>query len=176
MKQGFSVVEAMVIVTIIGILSALVYSRFKHHIAKARQAEAKNTLEHLVILQESFIFENGKRYSWLKSIGLKRLGGGYACGTITPGEEMLNELGFRPKNCTKLRYEYWMPGNGGSPPKPRVPIDGANPSFMIRADSFPQRTNVFIWPDCNERDMWKVEKGNDVQQPQALRKVLEVCK
>ena len=183
MNKGFSLVEALVIITIIGILATLVHSRFNYHVAKARQAEAKNTLEHLVILQESFILENRKRYSWLKSIGLKRLGGGYACGTGTPGEEMLNELGFRPKNCRSLRYEYWMPGDGGSPPKPRVPIDGANPSFMIRADSFPNNYQPpndehlkYIWPDCNKRDMWKVEKGNDVQQPEAQRKVLEVCK
>jgi len=176
MNTGFSAVEAIVALVVIGLLVTLGYSRYNYHVAKARQAEAKNTLEHLVVLQESFIIENRKRYSWLKSIGLKRLGGGYACGVGNPGEEMLNELGFRPNNCRSLRYEYWMPANTLNPSKPRVPIDGTNPSFMIRADSFPQRTNVFIWPDCNERDMWKVEKGNDVQQPDNNRKILEVCK
>ena len=175
MIQGFSAVEAIVVLVVIGLLATLVYSRYNHHVAKTRQAEAKNTLEYLVVLQESFIIEHGK-YSWMKSIGLKRLGGGYACGTGTPGEEMLNELGFRPKNCRSLRYEYWMPANTLDPSKPRVPVEGTNPSFMIRADSFPQRTNVFIWPDCNERDMWKVERGNDVQQPNNNRKILEVCK
>ena len=178
MRQGFGIVEAMVVVTIIGILVALGYSRFNYHVAKVRQAEAKNNLEHIVMLQESFIIER-QRYSWLKSIGLKRLGGGHACGTGSPGEEMRNELGFRPSNCTELRYEYWMPPKwaGGVPlNEPRVKVDGGSPSYLIRADSFPQRTNVYIWPDCNERDMWKVQKGvNKVKQTDPNRNVLKVC-
>ena len=178
MKQGFSIVEAMVIVTIIGILATLGYSRFSYHVAKVRQAEAKNNLEHIVMLQESFLIEH-QRYSWLKSIGLKRLGGGYSCGTGNPGEEMQNELGFRPSNCKELRYEYWMPPKwvgGVLLNEPRVAVDGASPSYLIRADSFPQHTKVFIWPDCNKRDMWKVHKGvNEVKQTDDSRKILEVC-
>ena len=148
----------MVIVTIIGILATLVYSRYNYHVAKTRQAEAKHNLNHIISLQDTFILEHN-RYSWLKSIGRKRHGGTppHACGESTPGEEMRNELGFRPKNCKELRYEYWMPSKSGDPSKPRSNIDGNSPSFMIRADNIPgpNKSDRYIWPDCDQRDWWK---------------------
>ena len=186
MKQGFGIVEAMVVVTIIGILVALGYSRFNYHVAKTRQAEAKNILEHLVILQESYFMEHGK-YSWMKSIGLKRKGddgyGPHACHTDKPGEEMRNELGFRPSNCESLRYEYWMPrkcDSGPHPPgrcypEPAKPIEGSSASYIIRADNIPNRSGVYIWPGCEERDEWRVQKDSNVHQANNNRKVLEVC-
>ena len=177
MNKGFSIVEAMVIVTIIWILATIGYSRFNHHIAKTRQAEAKNNLHHLFSLQEVYMLEHNK-YSWLKRIGLKK-GGGYACSTTTPGEEMLNDLGFRPKNCHKLRYEYWMPAKHGDPTLPREDLDGTRggtPRFIVRAENAPQRSGVYIWPDCQARDAWKVGNGGNVHQQFPNRQVLKACK
>ena len=177
MNQGFSIVEALVIIVIIGILATLGYSRYNYHVAKTRQSEAKHTLHHLIQLQESYLLEHNK-YSWLKSIGLKK-GGGHACSKSTPGEEMMNELGFRPKNCKELRYEYWMPPDNDDPSKPRHNIDGNPPVFMIRADNIPSRSGVYIWPDCNQRDWWKGHSDGRVHQPYEHtppRNVLEACK
>ena len=181
MKQGYSIVEAMVIVTIIGILATLGYSQFKYHVAKARQAEAKNNLKHLAMLQESYFMEHGK-YSWMKSIGLKRKGSGaYACRTDRPGEEMLNELGFRPSNCEKLRYEYWMPPKWEYGAPLNEPQFKVTEKYIIRADNIPtDNSGIYIWPGCGKRDQMKVQynparKEEDIKHPFSSRNVLEAC-
>ena len=169
MSKGFSIVEAMVIVTIIGILVTLGYSRFNHHIAKTRQAEAKYNLNHLAVLQEAYALEHNK-YFVLKPIGLKQHGGGYACLPAAPGEGMRNDLGFRPKNCKELRYEY----RGFD----------SDPQFKIRADSNPSVTNEYIWPDCDNRDAWRIMGGSGVDRIDSVphqhhypnRQVLKTCK
>ena len=168
MDKGFSLVEAMVIVTIIGILATLVYSRYNYHIAKTRQAEAKNNLNHLAVLQEAYALEHNK-YFVLKPIGLKR-SGGYACLPAAPGEGMRNDLGFRPKNCKELRYEYWG-------------ID-TDPQFKMRAASKPSVTEKYIWPDCDTRDEWRIMGGSGVDPIDSVphqhhypeRQVLKTCK
>lgn len=156
-KQGFSLVEAMVVVTIIGIIVVLGRSRFNSYIARARQAEAKTNLTHLVSLQHAYLVEH-KKYSYLPKVGLAGANT-YECGTSTPGEGMLNELGFRPKDCTELRYQYWMPLGR------LALIEQTPPLFVLRADSNPAVTGVYIWPDCDSRDMWRVTQGGNVKQP-----------
>ena len=181
MNKGFSIVEAMVIVTIIGILATIVYSRYNHHIAKTRQAEAKNNLNHLTTLQEAYILEHNQYY-FLTIVGLN-MSGGHKCSDSTPGEELLNDLGFRPRNCRELRYGY------RSPQHTKTGFTGTPPRFTMRADSNPANTGVYIWPDCNSRDMWRVHKqanggGGHVHQPDdnefnntgRQRRVLDNCK
>ena len=181
MTQGFSVVEAIVALVVIGLLVTLGYSRYSYHVAKARQAEAKNNLELIASLQEAFLLEHG-RYTFLEPVGLNRAGGSpaYHCKTDRPGYEMLNELGFRPKNCEELRYNYWTPeGRRGE-------LNHNPPRYTVRADSNPRNTGVYIWPDCKDQDMWVVrrtagEVNYTVRQPHdteflQLRRVLETCK
>ena len=190
-NQGFSLVEAMVIVTIIGILVTLGYSRFKYHIAKARQGEAKSNLIHIASLQKAYLLEHHK-YAILstregtgwKGVGLRRnrRPKQYACSTSRPGEEMLNDLGFRPRNCRELRYEYWTAArfigweDGMTAPAPSTHPDFGEPVFQIRADSDPSFTEEYIWPDCEVRDLWRISYGNTHPEQGAVsRRVLENC-
>ena len=161
-QQGFSVVEAIVVLTVVGLLITLGYSRYNYHVAKSRQGEAKNNLKHLVTLQETYLVEH-KNYSNMPSVGLKS--GGHHCEKTTPGIGLLNELGFRPKDCEKLRYRYWT-----ARVKNNLPV---GLRYTMRADSNPAVTGVYIWPDCNSRDMWRVHNrasrdgggGGHVHQP-----------
>ena len=181
---GFSIVEALVIVVIIGILATLGYSRYEHHVAKTRQGEAKNNLELIVSLQEAFLLEHG-RYSYLEPVGLDNSGENkHFCKTDNPGYDMLNELGFRPKDCEELRYRYRSPifvkRDGHTTATP--------PRYTVRADSNPASTKVYIWPACDSKDMWRVNRtaGGDygVKQPidhefentGKQRRALENCK
>ena len=183
--RGFSIVEAMVIVTIIGILVTLGYSRFKYHVAKSRQAEAKNNLAHIAGLQNAYILEFNQYYP-LTAIGLK-INGSKACDTDKPGKEMLNELGFRPRNCEELRYEYKTPGATirsipQPPPAPPklVLIDPVK--FKVRADNAPSQQNtltskIYIWPDCDSYDVWRVwDVNHNPHQPNPNKQVMTRCK
>lgn len=56
-EGGFSLVELMIVVGIIGVLATLAVPRFQQFQAKARMAEAKNMLNHVYTLQESHSLE-----------------------------------------------------------------------------------------------------------------------
>jgi type IV pilus assembly protein PilA len=58
-QEGFSLVELMVVVAIIGVLASIAAPKFTMYRAKAGQAEAKTNLGHMTTLQRSFSVENG---------------------------------------------------------------------------------------------------------------------
>jgi type IV pilus assembly protein PilA len=53
-SPGFSLVELMIVVAIIGILAALAVPRFQMFQAKSKQSEAKSNLSHIYTLQQSY--------------------------------------------------------------------------------------------------------------------------
>lgn len=193
MNRGFSIIEAVVILATVAVLGALVYSRYKYHIAKSRQSEAKNNLNLIVSLQEAYLLEHGV-YSYLHPVGLDNSGENkHHCeDESTPDSGMLNELGFRPRNCKELRYRYWSPPHTEKTVKGFDPLRTPprfTPRFIVRADSKPANTKVYIWPDCDSMDMWRASKSaNDshfkITQPVdgefsntgAQRRALENCK
>ena len=181
MNRGFSIVEAMVIVAIIAVLVTLSYSRYKHHIAKTRQAEAKSNLGLLSALQESFLLEHGQ-YSFLEKVGLDNSGPSkHYCDTDRPGYELLNELGFRPNDCKALRYQYWSPRRtrkAGVMVSLKTLATANPPEYVLRADSDPKETRVYIWPDCETKDSWRVRNSDKGRVSQQFhdRQVLKGCK
>jgi prepilin-type N-terminal cleavage/methylation domain-containing protein len=58
-QSGFSLVELMTVVAIIGVLAAIAVPRLTTYRAKAIQSEAKTNLGHRTTMQRSFIIENG---------------------------------------------------------------------------------------------------------------------
>jgi type IV pilus assembly protein PilE len=57
--QGFTLVELMIAVAIIGILAAVVYPSYQSHIRKSRRADAKVALAELALIQEDFRARSG---------------------------------------------------------------------------------------------------------------------
>lgn len=70
-KSGFSLVELMIVVAIIGILSALAIPNFLKYRAKAKQTEAKINLAALYMAEKSFGTEYNTYTSYLGSLGYK---------------------------------------------------------------------------------------------------------
>lgn len=107
--SGFSIVEMMAVVVIIGILVQLGMTRYRVMIAKSRQAEARLNLNSIDSLQEGFYLEHGKRSTENGILGLDE------CET---DDNLKNELGFRPADCKKLRYKYdWNASNSNATAK-----------------------------------------------------------
>lgn len=89
-RAGFSLVELMVVVAIIGILASLAIPRFKTFQAKARQAEAKTNLAHLYTLEMGYFGDNDVFVDVPENS---------AC-------QGQNELGFYFNDCSGNRYSY----------------------------------------------------------------------
>jgi type IV pilus assembly protein PilA len=68
-QGGFSLVELMIVVAIIGILAALAIPRFQRFQAKARQSEAKTNLSHVYTLEMSYHGDNDTFITALTSLG-----------------------------------------------------------------------------------------------------------
>src|SRR5689334_4379416 len=76
-EAGFTLVELMVVVAIIGILVAVAIPQYSKYQAKARQSEAKTALGAVYTAEQSFSVENGSYTSCLAQIGATRTGNSF---------------------------------------------------------------------------------------------------
>ncbi len=60
---GFTLVELMIVVGVMGILAAIAIPQYDSYLRKSKRAEAKTALNALAQLQESFYANNGNRYT-----------------------------------------------------------------------------------------------------------------
>ena len=110
LQRGFTLIELMVAVAIVGILMAIAIPSFTRFQARSKQSEAKANLKALFVAQKSFMQEK-ERYS-----------------------SLITEVGFSPERNN--RYAYYL--NAGGPLLDRsaaveAPVDGAN---GISVDTF----------------------------------------
>ncbi len=98
-NKGFSLVELMVVVAIIGILAALAVPRFTVFQVKARQSEAKTNLSQIFTLEMSYMGE------WDEFVAFD---GPTPTNIGGSGDENCpsNPIGFSPTPCSKARYQY----------------------------------------------------------------------
>ncbi|HHB93105.1 MAG TPA: type IV pilin protein [Thioploca sp.] len=59
-NKGFSLIELMIVVAIIGVITAIAYPTYRQHVLESNRFEAKSALMELSRLQEEFDIENNQ--------------------------------------------------------------------------------------------------------------------
>ncbi|MFK7873563.1 MAG: type IV pilin protein [Oligoflexales bacterium] len=141
-QAGFSLVELMIVVAIIGLLATIAVPRFEIFRAKARQVEAKNNLSHVYTLQHSFFGDN-EEFATMPTTGT--VDG--SCSNVT------NDLGFYLSPCngteTTIRYAYASTGNG-------------NTGFTATATSGSGGNNRVV-AGCDTADVWEINQDKALE-------------
>lgn|GEM_PF-6361576 len=99
-SSGFTLIELMTVVAIVGLLAALAVSNYRTFVSKARRAEAKAMVPIAMAMLSSYAGEEG---TFVPPPGL-------SCATLLPApndciDEVLNNVGFST-TCEKARYQY----------------------------------------------------------------------
>lgn len=133
---GFSLIELMMVVSIISVLASLGIPKFRTFQAKARQTEAKINLDNIDVLQRTFFADND-RFTLFEGTGYR--------GSLAPICSEPN-TGFKLANCAKVRYNYVggiytgglvfritanTHGSGGGTPKNLICPGTTTPDFIL---------------------------------------------
>ncbi len=87
-RQGFTLIELMIVVAIVGILAAVAIPSYQQYIQKTRRVDAKETLMRLATLQERFFFQKSSYTKDLAELGV--------AGTPPLSPEGWYEIGMSP--------------------------------------------------------------------------------
>jgi type IV pilus assembly protein PilA len=73
-ESGFTLVELMIVVAIVGLLSTIAIPNYQKFVARSRQTEAKLTLSAIYVSEITFFAEQGTFTSCLSDAGFQRVG------------------------------------------------------------------------------------------------------
>ena len=143
--RGFTLVELLAAVAIVGVLATLAMPRYRAQVARGRQAEAKTNLGTIHKLQKAYFSEDNRdEYHSGLHYGIDK------CGeTLAEG---INGLGFRLTDCTKSRYRYIT--NAGN--------DCAKSDGNLNQGK--------IYPGCSANDEWHISDTGKLTNPQNVIK------
>ena len=115
-NDGFSLIEMVVVIAMIGILYSIATPSYRGMVASARRVEATSALNNISILQELYRKDHGKYY---KNTGTTttadmtkyhKYGQTPTASLPTNRKVSCHENGiyFHVENCNSMRYWYWI--------------------------------------------------------------------
>lgn len=179
-RKGFTLVELLIVVAIIGVLSTLGIPTFRKMVQKAKKSEAKVALGGLYTAETAFFSEYGVYGSYLDKIGFELSGGGGG-GTYTigfPTGTCATEATAMP-DATKTNlddvYPSYFPVPGGSSVKPaqaRAPTNCKASTTKDDGTDFVATATGAINPNADpatatvvdgQLDSWTVDKNRNLK-------------
>lgn len=162
--KAFSLIELMVVLSIISIVVGLAAPKFKRFQANARQIEVKVNIRHLNTLIKLKLDEDPNYYLPLDfetPTGAGYLNNSWACGEVNP-------LGFQLSSCDHTYYSYtiwtgfWTEIFGADWDYEIDAIARHSEGFTLHGAGlngeglvFPSRNNIVL--HCLTPDRWKVD-------------------
>ncbi len=98
-RRGFTLVELMIVVAILGILAAVAVPMYRGYVTTAKRAEAKSNLETIRLLQEQYYADHREYVEGVYEVGSTTL--------------QTNLPGFQPGDPANLYYDYAVAFTGG---------------------------------------------------------------
>jgi type IV pilus assembly protein PilA len=135
MKKGFTLIELMIVVAIIGLLAALAIPNFLKFQARAKTSEAKTNLKAVFTAQKSYLAEHDTFATDFDAMGFApERGNRYAIWMAGGGVAIDRSAGqeVRPAIPTEITADTFKNGTvcGSFGGKDCVSTDGVTPSFI----------------------------------------------
>ena len=128
--RGFTIIELIVVVAIIGVLVVLIKPKYHAYEARSRRAEATVNIGEIASLLGIYATEHDK-YINLPKVGYLG-GGGTECDNTA--NTAMKDLGFNPEECEKMRYGY--------------KVDAGTKTFEVTAFAPSDAEGRYIYPKC----------------------------
>lgn len=184
MQAGFTLVELMIVVAIIGILASIAVPNYQKYQAKSRTTEAKIYLAGIYTAEKSFLIEYSSYTSCIAAAGFSPEGGNRYYTVGVNADAAANDAG--PIGTGDSNGTAW--GNGAPTctiPTSTNPFSGTNTAFVANAKisavatipvaaSLPGadvRQAVFtigavgaIHPSASTLDTWTINESKVIQQ------------
>lgn len=146
-ESGFTLVELMVVVAIIGILSAIAVPNFKKYQAKSKQSEAKIQLAALYQTEISAQADYNTFASCIKDLGYEPAPRGYyLVGFTTVGSQngIISAAPFLATCGTTGFYEFPGGGQTDAAPRLKVIVTAFTSATLPAAAVGPANTTAFV--------------------------------
>lgn len=181
--EGFTLVELMIVVAIIGILSAIAIPNYQRYQAKARQSEVKINLSSIYNAEKAFSADAGAYSACLPNIGFPQSVAKYYligfttsqnCGVLNGATQPCTTYNYTPsgpQSCASsasANYTYYPAttavGNALPIPISQIggsTIGGTNGNFMMFTIG---AAGAISNSGANQYDSWTLDQGNNLFQ------------